>query len=141
MVVPVLLANGIISAFADIPWRDVQMRLKRENARLANQGNGNRCFVICTLYYTPMESGFIAARGFDVRMETRPGLRGRKYPRDFLLAVKKEGSGRIKQPVEGCNYICYKGGRSYTSPTARRSRYRSVVARFSQPLTGTKTFA
>ena len=108
-----ILAIGTASAFADIPWRDVQIRLKRENARLANQGNGNRCFVICTLYYTPMESGFIAARGFDVRMETRPGLKGRKYPRDFLLAVKKEGSGRIKEPVEGCKYICYKGGRSY----------------------------
>ena len=112
-IVPVLLAGGIMSAFADIPWKEANARLKQENAHLAKQGAKNKCFVICTLYYTPKESGFTAARGFDSRMETRPGLKGRKYPRDFLFAVKKEGIGRISQPVDGHSYIGYKSGRSY----------------------------
>ena len=73
LVVPVLLANGIISAFADIPWKEATTRLKQENARLAKQGAGSKCFVICTLYYTPKESGFTAAGGFDYPRETRPG--------------------------------------------------------------------
>ena len=67
--------------------------------------------MICTLYYTPMESGFTAERGFDVTMETRPGLNGNMYPRDFLRAVKLEGYGRITTPVKGKSYIAYDGGR------------------------------
>ena len=113
LLLPFFLANGVISAFADIPWKEATTRLKQENARLANQGARNKSFVICTLYYTPKESGFTATRGFDTHMETRPGLKGRKYPRDFLLAVKKEGIGRINQPVNGHHYIQYKAGRSY----------------------------
>jgi len=66
--------------------------------------------VICTLYYTPMESGFTAERGFDVIMETRPGLNGNTYPRDFLRAVKLEGYGRITTPVKGKHYIAYDDG-------------------------------
>ena len=102
-------------AEAEIPWKEASIRLRHENARLQKQPGGRQqtYFVICTLYYTPIETGFTAAGGFDVRKETRPGLQGRKYPRDFLLAVKKEGVGRIKQPVGNCNYIRYKEGRSY----------------------------
>ncbi len=107
-----LLMSGI-SAFGDIPWKEATTRLKQENARLTRQRARNKCFVICTLYYTPKETGFTAARGFNTHMETRPGLKGRKYPRDFLLAVKKEGIGRISQPVNGHQYIRYKAGRSY----------------------------
>jgi hypothetical protein len=100
---------------ADIPWHEARVRLKQENARLERQSGGRRStyFVICTLYYTPKESGFTAARGFDARMETRPGLKGRRYPRDFLLAVKKEGIGRLARPVNGHYYIRYKRGRTY----------------------------
>jgi hypothetical protein len=112
-IVAPLLAIAAASAFADIPWKEAKTRLKQENTRLARQGARNKYFVICTLYYTPKESGFTAARGFDAQMETRPGLKGRKYPRDFLLAVKKEGIGQIKQAIDGYNYIRYKGGRSY----------------------------
>lgn len=108
-----LLISGTISVFADIPWKEAKTRLNQENARLTKQGAKDKCFVICTLYYTPKESGFTAARGFDTRMETRSGLKGRKYPRDFLLAVKKEGIGRINHPVDGHHYIRFKKGRSY----------------------------
>ena len=106
---------NVRNADAEIPWKEANIRLQHENARLQKQPNGRQktYFVLCTLYYTPMETGFTAARGFDVRKETRPGLEGRKYPRDFLLAVKKEGIGRIKEPVGNCSYIRYKEGRIY----------------------------
>jgi len=91
------------------------VRLKQENNRLAQRpgGRGGTYFVICTLYYTPIESGFTSERGFDRRMETRRGLKGHTYPRDFLLAVRKEGFGRITQSVNGRSYIRYNGGGSF----------------------------
>ena len=99
------------------------MRLKEENARLAARPGGydGTYFVICTLYYTPVESGFTAERGFDMTMETKPGLRGNKYPRDFLRAVKLEGYGRITIPVNGRSYIAYDGGH-YVYDTAPKGR-------------------
>jgi hypothetical protein len=52
---------------ADIPWPEVVQRLKFENKKLASrsQGHNGDYFVVCTLYYTPMELGFTAERGFD----------------------------------------------------------------------------
>ena len=132
LVAPVFLAIGATSALAEIPWKEAKARLKQENTHLVRQGTRDKYFVICTLYYTPKESGFTAARGFDTRMETRPGLKGRKYSRDFLLAVKKEGIGRIQQAVDGHNYIRYKDGRSYSfagQPVGRGGVL--LVARFS----------
>src|SRR5436190_16008960 len=94
---------------ADIPWPEVVQRLAYENEKLARrpQGHNGEYFVVCTLYYTPMESGFTFARGFDATPTTRPGLHGHKYPRDFLRSVKKEGFGRIMTPIGGRNYIRY----------------------------------
>ena len=54
-------------------------------------------------------------------METRPGLNGNMYPRDFLRAVKLEGYGRITTPVKGKNYIAYDGGR-YVYDSAPKGR-------------------
>jgi len=108
--------------------------LKQENARLAQRpgGRNGTYFVICTLYYTPMESGFTAARGFDARLETRRGLKGRKYPRDFLYAVKKEGFGRISQAVNGRTYIRYNGGGSFSFASHAVGRGTDpLVARYS----------
>lgn len=109
---------------ADIPWPEVKRRLAQENGKLARrpQGHNGEFFVVCTLYYTPMESGVTRERGFDVTPETKPGLRGRKYPRAFLEAVKREGSGQIITPVNGHNYIRYRGGNSFgfaAHPTGR----------------------
>src|SRR3989442_7214006 len=100
---------------ADIPWPEVVQRLAHENERLARrpQGHNGEYFVVCTLYYTPKESGFTFERGFDARPVTKPGLHGRTYPRDFLLSVKKEGFGRIVTPVNGRHYIRYAGGGSF----------------------------
>jgi hypothetical protein len=112
--------SGIMMAWstiarADIPWAEVVQRLAYENEKLARrpQGHNGEYFVVCTLYYTPKESGFTFERGFDATLVTKPGLNGRKYPRDFLRSVKKEGFGRIVTPVNGRNYIRYNGGGSY----------------------------
>jgi hypothetical protein len=67
----------------------------------------------CTIYYTPRESGFTAERGFDDTRVSAPGLQGRKYPLAFLLAVKKEGFGRLSEPVDGLDYLQYSGGGRY----------------------------
>src|SRR5437762_5299350 len=113
--------SGIIMAWstiarADIPWPEVVQRLAYENEKLARrpQGHNGEYFVVCTLYYTPKESGFTAESGFDARLVTKPGLHGRRYPRDFLASVRKEGFGRMREPVNGCAYIRYNGGNSYT---------------------------
>ncbi len=63
-----------------------------------------------TVYYTPRESGFTKSGGFDTQLETRPGLDGRRFPRDFLKAVEMEGFGRIEHPEDGKHYIAYYGG-------------------------------
>src|SRR5437764_5929391 len=99
---------------ADIPWPEVVQRLAYENQKLARrpQGHNGEYFIVCTLYYTPKESGFTFERGFDATPVTKPGLHGQKYPRDFLRSVKKEGFGRIATPVNGRNYIRYNGGDS-----------------------------
>lgn len=99
------------AASADIDWEAATHRLAAENQALAQrpQGHDGTYFVICTLYYTPMESGFTAERGFDVTPETRPGLKGRTYPREFLQAIKKEGFGRLITAVNGLDYIRYEG--------------------------------
>ena len=83
------------------------------------------------LYYTPMESGFTVARGFDATLVTKPGLHGRKYPRDFLSAVEKEGFGRIVTPVNGHSYIRYAGGNSYSFYASPTGGGGFLVARFS----------
>jgi hypothetical protein len=119
---------------ADIPWPEVVQRLAQENERLARrpQGHAGDYFVVCTLYYTPMESGFTAGRGFDATPVTRPGLHGRKYPRDFLVSVRKEGFGRLREAVNGCDYIRYNGGNSYSFAKHAVGRgIAPLVARFS----------
>jgi len=114
---------------ADIPWPEVVQRVRKENDLLARrkQGHAGEYFVVCTLYYTPIESGFRAERGFDATPITAPGLHGRRYSRDFLLSVKKEGFGRLREPVNGCNYLRYNGGRSYAF-------VKHVVGRGTDPL-------
>src|SRR6266568_7804536 len=101
---------------ADIPWPEVVRRLAQENEKLARrpQGHSGEYFVVCTLYYTPMESGFTFDRGFDATPVTKRGLHGRRYPRDFLRSVKKEGFGRMITPMNQRHYIRYVGGNSYS---------------------------
>jgi hypothetical protein len=137
MLVRLLIAASSLSIFAesraDIPWPEVVQRLAYENEKLARrpQGHSGEYFVVCTLYYTPMESGFTIERGFDAAPVTRPGLRGHAYPRDFLRSVKKEGFGRITTPVNGRNYIRYNGGDSFAFASKPTGGGGVLVARFS----------
>jgi hypothetical protein len=114
-----LIASALLSVDsqlrADIPWPEVVQRLAYENEKLARrpQGHDGEYFVVCTLYYTPKESGFTFERGFDATPITKPGLHGRTYPRDFLRSVKKEGFGRMITAVNGRNYLRYNSGGSY----------------------------
>ncbi|MDQ3621950.1 MAG: hypothetical protein M3463_05600 [Verrucomicrobiota bacterium] len=115
-------------------YRDEQVALLKRRARETQpettaDGTVHRVFY-CTVYYTPKESGFTAERGFDVTPATAPGLGGRKYPRSFLAAVKKEGFGRLAQPVRGRNYLQYAGGGRYQfASAALGSRGNVLVAR------------
>src|ERR1051326_6582827 len=118
---------------ADIPWPEVVQRLAYENEKLARrpQGHDGEYFIVCTLYYTPKESGFTFERGFDATRITKPGLHGRTYPRDFLRSVKKEGYGRITTAVNGRNYIKYNDGGSYSFAGPPSGGGGPLVARFS----------
>lgn len=100
---------------ADIPWPEVERRVAEENTRLAarSRGYAGECFVACTLYYTPMESGITGERGFDATLVSKPGLHGRKYPRDFLRLVIREGFGRLREPFQGHRYIRYNGENTF----------------------------
>ena len=120
------------AARADIPWPEVAQRLASENDRLARRpgGHSGEYFIVCTLYYTPKESGFTFERGFDATRVTKSGLHGRAYPRDFLRSVMKEGYGRIATPVNGRNYIRYNGG-SYGFSAAPSGGGGTLVAHFS----------
>ncbi len=107
-------------------------RLAQENEKLARRthGHSGEYFIVCTLYYTPMESGFTFERGFDAALVTKPGLHGRKYPRDFLRSVKKEGFGRVATPVNGRNYIRYNGGDSFGFASRPAGGGGNLVPRF-----------
>jgi len=119
--------------YADIPWPEVVQRLAYENEKLARrpQGHNGEYFVVCTLYYTPKESGFTFERGFDATPVTKPGLGGRKYPADFLRSVKKEGFGRVTTPVNGRRYISYNGGGSFGFASHPTGGGGVLVARYS----------
>ena len=71
-------------------------------------------YFFCTVYYTPRQGGFIEEGGFDMTIDTR--LRGRKFPKSFVNAVKVEGFGRLSEPTSGgSDYINYLG--SYSKRT------------------------
>jgi len=120
-------------ARADIPWPEVVQRLKIENEKLERRAGGHagEYFIVCTLYYTPKESGFTFERGFDATRVTKSGLHGRSYPRDFLRSVMKEGYGRITTPVNGRNYIRYNGGGSYSFAGPPSGGGGTLIPRFS----------
>ena len=126
---------------ADSPWPEVVQRLAYENEKLARrpQGHNGEYFVVCTLYYTPMESGFTFERGFDATPVTKPGLHGRTYARDFLRSVKKEGFGRMTAPVNGRQYVRYNGGDSFAFASTPTGGGGVLIARFSAAAKSSQT--
>ncbi|GEM_PF-6616240 len=94
----------------------------------------------CTLYYTPREAGFTAGDGFDVTPETRVGLKGGRFPKDFLLAVEKEGFGLLDKPYNGKRYIRYYGGSWGFAEQPLDTRQRPLVAKSSCAVSGKQKF-
>lgn len=131
--VAISLLSILPATRADIPWPEVVRRLAYENEKLARRprGHSGEYFIVCTLYYTPMESGFTFERGFDAAPVTKPGLHGRKYPRDFLRSVKKEGFGRVREPVNAHSYIRYIGGDSFGFASRPTGGGGALLPRFS----------
>jgi 3D (Asp-Asp-Asp) domain-containing protein len=66
-------------------------------------------YFFCTVYYTPLETGFCAERGFDLTPTTMKGSGGKKFAADFVRAVAMEGFGRLAEPVDDKAYLAYSG--------------------------------
>jgi hypothetical protein len=96
---------------------ELEKRARESTPETGSEGTLYRHF-FCTVYYTPKESGFTAERGFDVTPVAPPGLRGRTFARSFLKAVRREGFGRMREPVNGRHYLQY----------VSRNRYRYAAA-------------
>ena len=112
-----------LRAFRDMKVSELKRHVSQTRPEQTSDGTIYPHFFFCTIYYTPKESGFTAERGFDSTPVEAPGLRSRKFPRDFLLAVKKEGFGRINEPIDGRNYIRWIGDGRYAfakAPVGRR---------------------
>ena len=88
-----------VSALADIPWPEVVQRLKIENERLERRpgGHSGEYFIVCTLYYTPKESGFTFERGFDAtrRPRTHRQAADRQRAVDAILQVYGRRASRL----------------------------------------------
>jgi hypothetical protein len=66
-------------------------------------------YFFCTIYYTPLETGFCAERGFDLTPMVMKGSGGRMFAADFVRSVIMEGFGRLAEPVGGKPYLAYNG--------------------------------
>jgi hypothetical protein len=66
-------------------------------------------YFFCTVYYTPLETGFCAERGFDLTPKVMKGSGGKKFPADFVRSVVMEGFGRLANPVKDKPYLAYNG--------------------------------
>lgn len=66
-------------------------------------------YFFCTIYYTPLQSGLAAERGFNMKPAVMKGSGGRRFPADFVRAVVMEGFGRLAEPVDGKDYLSYNG--------------------------------
>src|SRR4029077_18476325 len=107
----------VTDKMTDDELREYRNQVRSELQRLSKtaaseetpQGTLYRVFY-CTIYYTPRETGFTADRGFDDTPASVPGLGGRKYRLSFLQAVKREGFGRLAEPVNGARHLPHMGG-------------------------------
>lgn len=66
-------------------------------------------YFFCTAYYTPLEAGFKAERGFDLTPTALKGAGKRRYAADFARAVVMEGFGRLASPAGKQKYVAYNG--------------------------------
>jgi hypothetical protein len=121
------MTDDELRIFRDAKVAELRQRMNKIEPKKAATGTTYSRVFFCTLYYTPKESGFTAEHGFDTKLVSAPGLGGRKYPRDFLLAVKKEGFGRLVQPVGGRNYVRWLGNGRYGFAQAPVGRHGELL--------------
>lgn len=107
------MSDDELRAYRNTKVAELVRRASEARGEKTAEGKTYRGIFFCTIYYTPKESGFTAERGFDATPVSASGLGRRKYPRSFLQSVKKEGFGRLIEPVGGRNYIQYVGGGSF----------------------------
>lgn len=64
----------------------------------------------CTVYYTPRQSGFTAAKGFDMTLkDVKIGGVVYQLPHEFLQASQYEGWGEMTTAINGMFYIFPRG--------------------------------
>ncbi len=125
------MSDDELRAFRNQMRRELQRLLETAPTEESAEGKVYRVFY-CTVYFTPRESGFTVERGFDDARVSAPGLRGRKYPAAFLEAVRREGFGRLTEPVNGRDFLQYVGGGRYQfAKAALGNRGNVLVARTS----------
>lgn len=66
-------------------------------------------YFFCTVYYTPLETGFTEERGFNLEPTVMKGSGGRKFAADFVRATVMEGFARLAEPINGKPYLAYNG--------------------------------
>jgi 3D (Asp-Asp-Asp) domain-containing protein len=66
-------------------------------------------YFFCTIYYTPLETGFVAERGFDLKPTVMKGSGGKKFGADFVRSVIMEGFGRLATALNDKPYLAYNG--------------------------------
>jgi hypothetical protein len=120
------MSDDELRAFRNQMRRELQRLLETAPTEESAEGKVYRVFY-CTIYYTPRESGFTAERGFDDTRVSAPGLKGRKYPAAFLEAVRREGFGRLAEPVNGRDYLQYVGGGRYQFAKAALGNHGNVL--------------
>ena len=120
------MSDAELREFRNLMRSELQRLLGTAPREETPEGAAYRVFY-CTIYYTPRESGFTAERGFDETRVSAPGLRGRKYPLAFLEAVKREGFGRLSEPVDGLAYMRYAGGGRYRFAQAPLGNHGNVL--------------
>jgi hypothetical protein len=121
------MSDDELRAFRNQMRAALQRLLETAPTEESTEGKLYRVFY-CTIYYTPRELGFTAERGFDDTRVTAPGLKGRKYPAAFLDAVRREGFGRLAEPVNGREYLQYVGGGRYQFAKAALGSRGNVLA-------------
>jgi hypothetical protein len=121
------MTDDELRAFRDRKVSELRQHAQQLHPRGTSEGTLYPRIFFCTVYYTPKESGFTAERGFDPTRVSAPGLHGRKFPRDFLAAVKKEGFGRIEEPADGRNYIRWMGNGRFAFAQAPLGRHGELL--------------
>src|SRR5215210_7928874 len=76
------MSDEAIQQWRDVRRADLERRVRKSKPQITSKGTVYP-FFYCTVYFTPMESGFTAERGFDATPTSAPGLGDLTYPLSF----------------------------------------------------------